>query len=317
MRLEPSLATANLTGRFAVGTSAAGPGESAFGHISIALPDGEDVAVPCWVLQGLPRQRHVGAPVLYVHSTQHGNEISGIEVVRRVAQAVDPRQLWGTLVAVPIANPLAFRWRRHHYQQGPEEAYQARPELDLDHWWPGVLDGAPAQRLAYALWQHAVRYATHVLDLHTWNRWQAAATTVRAWHAPSLDLARAFGQWVQRRPQTPEEDAGQFGSVTSMAVRHGKAACAPNFTGQWDVYEPEVRRGVAGLRNVLRHLGLLAGGGVRRRRAGRQARAADLQPRRPGRRDGVARRSLLAARATGSARAPRRAAGDVGPAGHV
>ncbi|MGH2371433.1 MAG: succinylglutamate desuccinylase/aspartoacylase family protein, partial [Chloroflexota bacterium] len=241
-------------GRLAVGTAEAGPGERAFGHLRVPLPDGQGVAVPCWVLRG-----RADGPVLYVHSTQHGNEISGIEVVRRVAQALNPRRLRGTVIAVPVANPLALRWRRHHYLQGPEEAYQARPELDLDHWWPGLPDGTPVQRLAHALWDGAVRHATHVLDLHTWNRWQAAATTVRAWHAPSLDLARAFGLWVQARPPDASEGADSFGSVTGMAIRHGKAACAPNFTGQWDIYEPQVRRGVAGLRNVLRQLGMLAG----------------------------------------------------------
>ena len=160
--------------------------------------------VACWVLQG----RRPG-PVLYVHSTQHGNEISGVEVVRRVAQALDPRRLRGTLVAVPIANPLAFRWRRHHYLQGPEEAYQARPELDLGQAWPGDPAGSAPERLAHALWDGAARHATHVIDLHTWNRWQAAATTVDAWHAPSLDLALAFGLWVQARrsPAPPEEGA--------------------------------------------------------------------------------------------------------------
>lgn len=247
--------------QFSVGTAVAGPGERAFGHLSVLLEGREALAVPCWVLQGRAKRGRpdADAPVLYVHSTQHGNEISGIEVVRRVAQALDPNELWGTLIAVPVANPLAFQWRRHHYLQGPEEAYQARPELDIDHWWPGVRDGTPVQRLAYALWHGAVRHATHVLDMHTWNRWQAAATTVRGWHEPSLDLARAFGQWVQLRPETPADDAGEFGSIAAVSVRHGIAACAPNFTGQWDIYEVQVRRGVAALRNVLRHLGMIAG----------------------------------------------------------
>lgn len=256
-----------LYGRFAVGTAQAGPGERGYGHIAVPLPDGDELQVACWVLQGSALSGHgehsghvsSARPVLYVHSTQHGNEISGIEVVRRVAQSLDPRRLYGTVIAVPIANPLAMHWRRHHYLQGPEEAYQGRPELDVDHFWPGDPAGTHVQRLAHALWHHAVRHATHVLDMHTWNRWQAAATTVRAWHAPSLDLAKAFGQWVQARPEVPGEDTSPTGSITSTAVRHGKAACAPNFTGQWDIYEPEVRRGVAGLRNVLRHLGMIEG----------------------------------------------------------
>jgi predicted deacylase len=159
-------------------------------------------------------------------------------------------------VAVPVANPLALRWRRHHYLQGPEEAYQARPELDLGQAWPGDPAGSAPERLAHALWDGAARHATHVIDLHTWNRWQAAATTVDAWHAPSLDLALAFGLWVQARHQPAPTGDGASRSLPRVAIANGAAACAPNFTGQWDIYEPEVRRGVAGLRRVLRHLGM-------------------------------------------------------------
>ena len=248
-------------GQLSVGTASAGTGERSFGHIAVPLADGQEVRIGCWVVRGARRAGEAGGdegPVLYVHSSQHGNEITGIEVIRRVVAALDPRRLRGTVIAVPIANPLAVAWRRHHYLQEPEETYQARPELDMDHFWPGDAGGTPPQRLAHALWDNAVRHATHVLDIHTWNRWQAAAATVRTWHAPSLDLARAFGQWVQARPERGVAD-DETGSVTSAAIRHGKAACAPNFTGQWDIYEPEVRRGVAGLRNVLRHLGMLPG----------------------------------------------------------
>jgi predicted deacylase len=65
-------------------------------------------------------------------------------------------------------------------------------------------------------------------------------------------------------PAPPDEYASRY--LTRVAVDHGKAACTPNFTGQWDIYEPEVRRGVAGLRAVLRHLGMLPQ--PSRRRAG-------------------------------------------------
>lgn len=234
-----------------MGTAVAGPGERAFGHLKVALPDGESVEIPCWVLFG-----SADGPVLYVHSTQHGNEITGIEVVQRVAQSLDPRRLRGTLIAVPIANPLAFRWRRHHYLQEPDEAYQAHPEKDMGQAWPGHPSGTHPQRLAYALWEGAVRHATHVLDLHTWNRWQAAATMVDSAHEPSLELARAFGLWVQTRREPARQEPSANRSLARLALDHGIAICTPNFTGQWDIYEPEVRRGVAGLRRVLRQLGM-------------------------------------------------------------
>ena len=287
-----------LAARFGAGTASAAPGERAFGHLSATLPDGQTVPFALWVVNG----RRPG-PVLYVHSTQHGNEISGIEVVRRVAQSVDPRRLRGTLVAVPIANPLAFAWRRHHYRQEADEAYQAHPEKDMGQHWPGDPAGTVPERLTHALWDGAVRHASHVIDLHTWNRWQAAATTVDAWHAPSLDLALAFGLWVQGRPAPapPEEYASRY--LSRVAVDHGKAACTPNFTGQWDIYEPEVRRGVAGLRAVLRHLGMLPPA---------RGAAAPLRRRGPAGRARRGRGHLPAPGPPGAARPGRRPAGGAG-----
>ena len=61
-----------LAARFGAGTASAAPGERAFGHLSATLPDGQTVPFALWVVNG----RRPG-PVLYVHSTQHGNEISG------------------------------------------------------------------------------------------------------------------------------------------------------------------------------------------------------------------------------------------------
>ena len=242
-------APALTRGRFRAGTAEAGPGERAFGHLSALLPDGQEARVACSVLHG-----GRPGPVLYVHSTQHGNEISGSRWCagwpRRSTRAACGAPWW------PCPSPTP--WPSAGGPPLPAGAGGGLPGP------PGAGPGPGLARRPGGVGARAIgprpvgrrrRHASHVIDLHTWNRWQAAATTVDAWHAPSLDLALAFGLWVQarRQPAPPEEGASR--SLPRVAIEQGKAACAPNLTGQWDIYEPEVRRGVAGLRQVLRHLG--------------------------------------------------------------
>ena len=68
------------------------------------LADGmSQVRIPVWAMRGA-----ADGPVLYLHSGAHGQEtVYSFEALRRLFETVAPVTLRGTLVAVPIANPLA------------------------------------------------------------------------------------------------------------------------------------------------------------------------------------------------------------------
>ncbi len=91
-----------------VGTVQAAKGELATGTIrGIELSCGTWVDIPIILVNGME-----DGPTLLVTSTEHGDEIQGIEVIRQITRhRVDPKTLRGCIIAIPVANPLAFM---HH-----------------------------------------------------------------------------------------------------------------------------------------------------------------------------------------------------------
>ncbi|MFW5939887.1 MAG: succinylglutamate desuccinylase/aspartoacylase family protein, partial [Halolamina sp.] len=91
-------------------------------------------------------------PTLYVQAAQHGREINGSEVLRRLHAELLARQddFSGTLVAVPVADPITF----------DRVSYTAPEALDsvnanMNRCWPGDEDGTLHERMAATLWEYA------------------------------------------------------------------------------------------------------------------------------------------------------------------
>jgi hypothetical protein len=123
----------------------------------LVLPVGEsftgsELAVGVIVVHG-PRP----GPVLCLTAGVHGDEVNGIEVVRRLFADLDPARVSGTVVGVPIVNPHGFR-------RGSRYAPDRR---DLNRHFPGRRYGSAASRIAHALFEHVVRHCDHLLDFHT------------------------------------------------------------------------------------------------------------------------------------------------------
>jgi len=80
--------------------------------LSVQMPDGSFVEVSYFKLEG-----GSGGPVVYIHATQHGVELTGIYTIKLLLDSVLGMNVNGTIILVPVANPLAVRWRRHFYKR--------------------------------------------------------------------------------------------------------------------------------------------------------------------------------------------------------
>ncbi len=239
-----------------VGDVEAAAGKKRFGAITASQADGSLTKIPVCVAAGAR-----DGPLLYVHAAQHGIELNGIEALRRVIARVDPTRLAGTLIAVPIANPLALRFRRHYLTQEPGEPYSDEHPHNMNRAWPGDPEGNATQRLAHALWHEAASKADVVVDMHCWPWWRASAILGRGDHQPSAALAYAFGlgfvSLSSARPPSPDTPMSRM--LTLVANRRGKAAITAELHGQWRLFEGSVREGVRGIENCMKHLGMLPG----------------------------------------------------------
>ncbi len=198
-------------------------------------------------------------PTLYVQAAQHGREINGTEVCRRLHDRLDPAAVTGELVVVPVADPLTFD--RVSYTT-PEALDSAN--ANMNRVWPGDADGSLHERMAARLWALAGE-ADACVDLHTGSPDMATHTVYLRGDRESRALAEAFGvDLLLAEPAGEDADAewasrsfdGKFRVATTRA---GIPTITPELAHNTAVVESAVEAGVEGLLSVCRHCGLLPG----------------------------------------------------------
>jgi predicted deacylase len=221
------------------------------------LPSGTEISTTVHRYEG----DEFGATV-YVQAAQHGREINGTEVLRRVHDRLAADTRAGTVIAVPVANPLTFD--RVSYTT-PEQLDSVNP--NMNRVWPGHDEGTLHQRMAAGLWEYAGD-ADLVVDLHTGSPDMYPHVVYTEGDDRSRSLAETFGtDLLLAEPSgedAPDEwqERGFGGKLRVAAAREGISAITPELAHNKQFVESAIDTGVTGLFNVLRELDILAGSPV-------------------------------------------------------
>lgn len=235
------------------------PGELRFGQLPVGQwRGGLEASIPLMVMHGADE-----GPKLWVDACIHGNEVLGIEVIRRVLrEQVKAEDLHGTIVAAPVVNPFAFYTGR----RGTLLVYDLMDVTDVHGCFPGDPNGTINDRLAHRVLTQMLK-CDYVINLHQ-NADPAvpfagvATCEDRRVLDASVAMAEAFGlpltemRVAQARPTSPVSPLGWPTLATQTA---GKPTFIVELPPTGHIYEPSVRLGVLGLLNVLRHLDMLDG----------------------------------------------------------
>ena len=183
-------------------------------------------------------------PCLFVSSAIHGDEINGMEIIRRLIRAPALKHLSGTLIAVPVVNVYGFV-RQSRYL--PDRR-------DLNRSFPGSDKGSLAARLANAFVEEVVVKADYGIDLHTGAVHRENLPQIRA----SFDdtgvverMAKAF-----KSPVILNADL-RDGSLRSAAQSLGVPVLIYEGGEALRYDELVIRAGVSGVIGVMRELGML------------------------------------------------------------
>lgn len=191
-------------------------------------------------------------PVLLVCGAIHGDEINGVEIVRRLLRSASIRRLRGTLIAVPIVNVFGFV---QHSRYLPDRR-------DLNRCFPGSESGSLGSRVAALFREQIVDQASHIIDLHTGAIHRTNLPQVRSQLSIGTEtaaMAEAFGAPVILNAELREGSLRHYAQSRGAPVLTYEAGEALRFD-EW-----AIAPGVRGVLRVMRHLGMLAADHRRRR----------------------------------------------------
>jgi predicted deacylase len=183
-------------------------------------------------------------PCLFVSAAVHGDEINGVEIIRRLVRSTVLRHLRGTLIAVPVVNVYGFV-RQSRYM--PDRR-------DLNRSFPGSEKGSLTARLANSFLTHVVSKADFGVDLHTGAIHRENLPQIRAsFEEQGLveRLAKAFASPVILNAEVRDgslRDAARTLGVPVIVYEGGEAL-------RFD--ELVIRAGVRGVIGVMRELDML------------------------------------------------------------
>ncbi|WOI53912.1 M14 family metallopeptidase [Parvularcula sp. LCG005] len=203
-----------------------------------ALSNRLPMSLPVQVIHG----RRPG-PTMFVSAAVHGDEIIGVEILRRLMKRPALDRLKGTLMLIPVVNGYGFL---NHSRYLPDRR-------DLNRCFPGSATGSLAHRLSNMFLEQVVKRADYGIDLHSAaiHRSNLPQIRIHEGDATLMDLARAFGAQVvltsSLRDGSLRESASQMG-VPVMLFEGGEGL-------RFD--EHAIRAGVAGILRVMAHVGMI------------------------------------------------------------
>lgn len=198
-----------------------------------------EISIPVEVI----RARKNG-PTLFVSAAIHGDELNGIEIIRRLLARKNFKLSAGTLIAVPIVNVYGVLNQSRYMPD----------RRDLNRTFPGSEKGSLAARLAHLFLTEIVAKCDYGIDLHTGAIHRSNLPQIRGnlEDTETYELARTFGVPVLLNSTLRDGSLRATASEQGTRILLYEAGQALRFD------ELSIRAGVKGVLNVMAHLGMIA-----------------------------------------------------------
>ena len=202
------------------------------------LFEGVPVSTPVLAVNGV-----TPGPTLCLTAAVHGDELNGIEMVRRVMHDIDPERLAGALIGVPIVNVQGFR-------RGSRYLPDRR---DLNRYFPGNPSGSAAARIAHSFFTNVVAHCDALVDLHTGSFERANLPQIRAdlRNPDVVTLTLGFGSTVILHSKPGA------GTLRHAATAAGIPTVTLEAGGPLQLELGEVNEGVKGIESLLTSLRMI------------------------------------------------------------
>lgn len=215
------------------------PGEFKEVVINIArLPSRTQIDTPIYVYRA-----PTDGPILALTAGMHGDEINGMEIVRRILDAGHNKVLRGTTVCMPIINVYGFL---NYSREVPDGK-------DVNRSFPGSRNGSLASRVAWHLTHDIIPFIDYGVDFHTGGAMRTNYPQVRCVMQDSrnVELAHAFhAPFTIDSPFRPH-------SLRQTAAKHGKNIIVYEGGESLRMDLPAIEEGINGTLRLMKHLNMI------------------------------------------------------------
>jgi predicted deacylase len=215
------------------------PGENI--TVDLKVPDlytHTGITLPVQVIHGKK-----DGPILFISAALHGDEINGVEIIRRILRDKRINKVRGTLLAIPVVNIYGFINKTRYLPD----------RRDLNRSFPGSVTGSLAARMANVFLREIVSIASHGIDLHTAAIHRENLPHVRALmdDDSTRQMAMAFSMPVILNTGIIS------GSLRESAEKAGTAVIVYEAGEALSFDEASIRGGVNGILSTMRKIGML------------------------------------------------------------
>ncbi|MDT0604642.1 MULTISPECIES: succinylglutamate desuccinylase/aspartoacylase family protein [Thalassotalea] len=214
------------------------PGEQKKIKLPVAkLYTDADVSLPVHII----RAKKPG-PTIFVSAAVHGDELNGIEIIRRLINQNKFKIIKGTVIAVPMVNVYGV----------VNQSRYMPDRRDLNRCFPGSAKGSLAGRVAHIFLNEIVKHCDYGIDLHTGAIHRSNLPQIRAnmLDAETKELAEVFAVPVVLNSNLVD------GSLRESAIKNETKILLYEAGEALRFDEFSIRAGMKGILNVLQHLGM-------------------------------------------------------------
>ena len=230
-----------------VGQLSAQPCEKVTG-VNQFLVDGKTFSLPMYLINGVEP-----GPTLVLTGGVHAAEYASIAAALELGQSLDPAEIKGQVVVVPVLNQVGFKARSIYLNP--------MDNVNLNRVFPGCADGSASEQIAHWVFENVMKQANYYIDLHGGDLVEALVPFTlfpevgqAEVDQASLELAEVFGiEYLVRKE-------GTSGSTFSAVAAAGIPSLLVELGGQGIWPRPAVARLTEGVLRVMRYAGMLAGG---------------------------------------------------------
>ena len=238
---------------FTVGTASAAPGQKVFGFIEV--PAGIDPAtrIPVVVVRGAKP-----GGVLALVSGAHGTEYASIIAVEKLITRLDPAEISGTVILVPLVNLASFDEKVPHVNPVDKKS--------MNRMYPGKADGTQTERASLLITRQVVEQCDYLIDLHggdldeslrTYSYWLRTGREQQDTVSHGMVLAFGIDHIIISDDRPTDPNASRY--LDSTASTRGKPAITAEAGHAGTVEADDVAALVNGSLNVMRYLKILPG----------------------------------------------------------